>query len=221
MNSYARQVMLSDLRAIRAQMNPHFIFNSLNSINRYILKNEPEIASSYLSRFAKLMRLVLDNSNHERISLKTELDTMKLYVELEQMRFEHVFLFSVETDPDLDLQQVLIQPLILQPFLENAIWHGLMHKEHGERALSLKVYGEGRDMVCEITDNGVGRRKQTTPLENPASKRKSYGINLVRDRLKSLDRNAVVEIRDLHDQAGNPSGTQVYLRFLKTENFSI
>lgn len=221
MNSYARQVMLSDLRAIRAQMNPHFIFNSLNSINRYILKNEPEVASSYLSRFAKLMRLVLDNSNHERISLKTELDTMKLYVELEQMRFEHVFLFNVETDPNLDLKQTLIQPLILQPFLENAIWHGLMHKEQGERALSLKIYCEGRDLVCEITDNGVGRRKQTEPSENPSGKRKSYGINLVRDRLKSLDRNAVVEIRDLHDDNGNPAGTQVYLRFLRTENFSI
>lgn len=222
MSSWAKQVMLSDLRAIRAQMNPHFIFNSLNSINRYILKNEPEIASDYLGRFARLMRLVLDNSNHDRISLNTELETMRLYVELEQLRFEHTFLFEIETDPLLDLHKTLIQPLLFQPFLENAIWHGLMHKEGDNRELRLAIRKDDGDLVCEITDNGVGRGKiRSSGQEHLSPKRKSYGINLVRDRLKSLDRNASLDIRDLFDSHGNASGTQVYLRFKRTEDYTL
>jgi LytS/YehU family sensor histidine kinase len=218
MASYAKKVMISDLRAIRAQMNPHFIFNSLNSINRYILKNEPEIASDYLGRFALLMRLVLDNSNHERILLKDELETMRLYVELEQLRFEHNFDYEIYVDEMMDSSKILVQPLIFQPFLENAIWHGLMHKEDGDRKLKLAIKLDGNNMHCEITDNGVGR-----PIEKRESeiKKRSYGINLVRDRLKFLDPNASVTFEDPKDKDGHALGTRVILKFKKTEEFSL
>lgn len=217
MASYAKKVMISDLRAIRAQMNPHFIFNALNSINRYILKNEVEIASDYLGRFARLMRLVLDNSNHERILLKDELETMQLYVELEQLRFEHNFDYVLEIDENVDVSKLLVQPLIFQPFLENAIWHGLMHKEQGERKLKLTIKLEENNLHCEIIDNGVGR-----PLnkKDSNSKKRSYGINLVRDRLRFLDQNATVSFEDPKDNEGNALGTRAILIFKKSEEFS-
>lgn len=218
MAGYAKKVMISDLRAIRAQMNPHFIFNSLNSINRYILKNEPEIASDYLGRFAMLMRLVLDNSNHERILLKDELETMRLYVELEQLRFEHNFDYELEVDDMVDTGKLLVQPLIFQPFLENAIWHGLMHKEEGERKLKLAIKLVDNNMHCEITDNGVGRPIEKRESDN---KKRSYGINLVRDRLKFLDPNASVSFEDPKDKDGQALGTRVILKFKKTEEFSL
>ncbi|OYU97419.1 MAG: hypothetical protein CFE21_03765 [Bacteroidetes bacterium B1(2017)] len=218
MASYAKQVMLSDLRAIRAQMNPHFIFNSLNSINRYILKNEPDIASDYLGRFAKLMRLVLDNSNHERISLAMELEAMQLYVELELLRFEHAFNYVVQVSEHIEPDKILVQPLIFQPFLENAIWHGLMHKEEGERLLSLSIDEREGRMICEITDTGVGRGKVKVDGEE---RRRSYGINLVRDRLKFLDSLAEIKILDLTDAQKRPAGTKVIMNFKKTEEYSL
>jgi len=218
MSSIAKQVMLSDLRAMRAQMNPHFIFNSLNSINRYILKNEPEIASDYLERFARLMRLVLDNSNHERISLGEEIKAMELYIELEQLRFDHQFSYEIKIDENIDQEQVLVQPLLFQPFLENAIWHGLMHKEDSNRMLSLIINLVGQNIVCQIIDNGVGRMDSPT---KPAEKRKSYGIKLAKDRLQFLDKNSSVEIKDLKDKTGKGIGTIAQLTFKKIENYSL
>jgi LytS/YehU family sensor histidine kinase len=218
MSSFAKQVMLSDLRAIRAQMNPHFIFNSLNSINRYILKNETDIASDYLGRFAKLMRLVLDNSNHERITLATELEALQIYVELEQLRFEHTFVYEVSIEAGIQPEKVLVQPLIFQPILENAIWHGLMHKEEGMRKLNLNISEDNGKLICEIRDNGVGR--EATAKEKKL-KKKSYGINLVRDRLVFLDINAELSFIDLKDSREISVGTAVILKFKKTEDYTI
>jgi LytS/YehU family sensor histidine kinase len=218
MASYAKQVMLSDLRAIRAQMNPHFIFNSLNSINRYILTNKPFIASDYLGRFAKLMRLVLDNSNHERISLNQELESMQLYVELEQLRFEHSFDYRTEIDPDIDLEKTLVQPLIFQPFIENAIWHGLMHTERKDKVLQLNVLEKNGRLICEILDNGAGRKPIKTDTK---PRKKSYGINLGRDRLKFLDPLATVEIVDLKDDQEKSIGTKAILNFKKVEEYTL
>lgn len=217
MSSIGKQIMLSDLRAIRAQMNPHFIFNSLNSINSYILKNEPEIASEYLGRFARLMRLVLENSNHEKIALSEELQAMELYIELEQLRFNHQFTYSITVSDNIDQQQVLVQPLIFQPFLENAIWHGLMHKEDGDKKLSMSIDLEEQTMICKIIDNGIGRSSQPSKSEE---KRKSYGIKLVKDRLQFLDKNAAITFIDLKDENGKGIGTEVQISFKKIENYT-
>lgn len=219
-SAYARQTIISDLRAIRAQLNPHFIFNSLNSINRYILKNESEKASDYLGRFARLMRLVLDNSNHERISLATELETMQLYIELEQLRFEHAFEYEVKLSEGLNTALTLVQPLIFQPFLENAIWHGLMHKANGEKFLSLSISENDGYLICEIEDNGVGRSHK--PLKDAVgNKKKSHGIKLVTERLKLMDSQADVKIIDKQDKSGNPTGTTVVMKFKKVEEFKL
>lgn len=219
-SAYARQTIISDLRAIRAQLNPHFIFNSLNSINRYILKNESEKASDYLGRFARLMRLVLDNSNHERISLATELETMQLYIELEQMRFEQSFQYEVKLAENINASLILVQPLIFQPFLENAIWHGLMHKPSGDKKLILRIWFDSGNLICEIDDNGVGRQVK----ENKNSlgfKKKSHGIKLVQERLKLMDTQAEVKFIDKLNEDNTSAGTTVIMKFKKVEEFSL
>ncbi|MFN4082345.1 MAG: sensor histidine kinase [Bacteroidia bacterium] len=221
LNAYIKQSVLADLRAIRSQMNPHFIFNSLNSINRYILKNETEKASDYLGRFAKLMRLVLDNSNHERIPLASELETMQLYVELEQLRFENSFSYELNVDDTINQNLVLVQPLIFQPCIENAIWHGLMHKKEGDKKLSFEITQNNGNLICEITDNGVGRHYKQTGEQLGRKKRKSYGINLVKDRLKLMDYNSELKFIDLVDNNEKPAGTKVIMIFKKIEDFKL
>ncbi|MBL0018914.1 MAG: histidine kinase [Bacteroidetes bacterium] len=109
-------------------MNPHFIFNCLNSINSFILDNDQETASRYLIKFAKLIRLILENSNSKLIPLQSELDALKLYIEMEALRFEPKFSWQIDVDEEVAAHHVMVPPLILQPFVENAIWHGLLHK---------------------------------------------------------------------------------------------
>ncbi len=117
------------MQALRAQMNPHFIFNSLNSINRYIVKSDQATASLYLTRFAKLIRLILDNSNNKFITLSNELQALSLYMEMESIRFEKKFSYTIECDDNINTESIFVPPLIIQPYVENAIWHGLLHKE--------------------------------------------------------------------------------------------
>jgi len=118
-----------NMQALRAQMNPHFIFNCLNSINRYIVKSDQATASLYLTRFAKLIRLILDNSNSSTVTLTNELEALKLYIEMEAIRFETKFTYSIKTDKNVQPDAIFVPPLIIQPYVENSIWHGLLHKE--------------------------------------------------------------------------------------------
>src|SRR6188508_2969786 len=123
-----------EMQALRAQMNPHFMFNSLNSINNFILKNDPDNASDYLTKFSRLMRLILDNSRSEWVLLENELKALQLYIELEAVRFDNAFKYSMEVTKDVDPETMMVPPLIIQPYVENAIWHGLLHrKEPGGR----------------------------------------------------------------------------------------
>ena len=130
-----------EMQALRAQMNPHFIFNSLNSINNFILKNDKTQASDYLIKFSKLIRLILENSTQPLISLSQELDALELYIDLERLRFEYRFDFQIVHDPELDMTSIKVPPLILQPFIENAIHHGLMPKQ-GEGLVKLNIKEE-------------------------------------------------------------------------------
>src|SRR5687767_11168076 len=142
------------MQALRAQMNPHFIFNCLSSINRFILKNETDKASDYLTRFSRLMRLVLINSQKPLIVLEDEVEMLRLYVEMEQLRFKHAFDYSITYTNDIEPANILIPPLLLQPFCENAIWHGLMHKDgHGHLAISFTM--NKSVLQCTISDDGV------------------------------------------------------------------
>ena len=205
-----------EMQALRAQMNPHFIFNCLNSINRYIVKSDQATASLYLTRFAKLIRLILDNSNSKTVTLSNELEALKLYIEMESIRFEKQFTYSIEVAPDVHPDHVYVPPLIIQPYVENAIWHGLLHKEEAG-VLKVSVTRKSPMLLeCVIEDNGVGRAKARELKSKSASAGKSLGMKLTESRLallnKHADWNAAVEIIDLHHPDGTPAGTRVVLR---------
>ncbi|MFT3701095.1 MAG: histidine kinase [Agriterribacter sp.] len=205
-----------EMQALRAQMNPHFIFNCLNSINRYIVKSDQATASLYLTRFAKLIRLILDNSNNKSVSLSSELEALKLYIEMESIRFEKQFTYSINVDTDVQPDYIYVPPLIIQPFVENAIWHGLLHKEtagHLNIHFSRKI---PNIVECTIEDDGVGREKARELKSKSTSTKKSLGMKLTEDRLSLLNRqtfmDATVEVLDLKNTEGEASGTKVILK---------
>ncbi len=153
---YERELAELKITALRSQMNPHFIFNSLNSIKLYIINNDKQNAVYYLNKFSKLIRKILSSTQTKEISLADEIDTMKLYVGIENIRFENTIDFSMDIDHTLNLDTIKIPSMVLQPFIENAIWHGLASKKE-EKELSLQVYREDSNLIIEITDNGIGR----------------------------------------------------------------
>ena len=145
------------LRALRAQMNPHFIFNSLNSIQQFVLANDTDNAYKYLSKFSKLVRKLLENTNSENTTLESEIDLLKRYVELESLRFDKAFDYEFNVDTKLELSRLYIPHMTIQPFIENAIWHGLLHKI-GDKKIYINInYIDEKRVLCIIDDNGVGR----------------------------------------------------------------
>jgi len=197
--------------SLRKIINPHFIFNSLNSIQSFILQNEKLEASMYLSKFSDLMRKVLDQSQKEYITLKDEVDTLELYVELESKRFEGRFAWEINLDDNIIPEKVLIPPLISQPFIENAIWHGLIPLEK-EGKLTITFKKNDDFLVCTIEDNGVGREKSEL-LNKNRRKRESHGIKITQERLNiinSLNNNDLsLKYYDLKNKDGVGIGTKV------------
>jgi putative methionine-R-sulfoxide reductase with GAF domain/two-component sensor histidine kinase len=205
-----------EMQALRAQMNPHFIFNCLNSINRYIVKSDQTTASLYLTKFAKLIRLILDNSNSKNVSLTNELEALKLYIEMEALRFDKKFTYEIKVEGNLGSDTIELPPLIIQPYVENAIWHGLLHKEDNGH-LSIRVSMTGDSMLhCIIEDNGIGRYKAKELKSKSATSRKSLGMELTENRLSLLNKharlNASIEIVDLKDEKNEAAGTKVILK---------
>lgn len=204
-----------EMQALRAQMNPHFIFNCLSSINRFILKNETEAASDYLTKFSRLIRMVLTNSNKAFISLEDELDMLRLYLDMERLRFKDSFDYSISFTNSIDMSNVFVPPLLLQPFAENAIWHGLMHKE-GQGHLEIALSTEKRILTCIISDNGIGRSKAEMFKSKSAEKQKSLGLKITTERLALLNRNTdektFFNVEDISDDEGNSAGTRVILK---------
>ncbi len=204
-----------EMQALRAQMNPHFIFNCLNSINRYIVKSDQATASLYLTRFAKLIRLILDNSNNKNVALSNELEALRLYIEMESLRFAQKFTYTIDIAANVSPDSIEVPPLIIQPFVENAIWHGLLHKEEaGNLFIHLEMVSENM-LQCTVEDNGIGRQKARELKSKSAITRKSLGMQLTEDRLSLLNKhaqlNASVNIIDLIDPTGAPAGTKVIL----------
>lgn len=202
------------LTALKAQMNPHFIFNSLNSIRAYVISSETKKASDYLNKFARLIRLILHYSSKEVIQLKEELETLRLYVELEQMRYRDDFGFEVKISPGVDIEKWLVPPLILQPYVENAIGHGLAPKS-GEKKLLVEIAKSGDSISFSIRDNGVGRSfsKKTDHFKD--QKHESVAMELTRKRINlagdTKTANENIEIIDI-EEAGQPRGTEVRFR---------
>ncbi|MBK8498696.1 MAG: histidine kinase [Flavobacteriales bacterium] len=141
-NDSKRDAARMQAQVLRTQMNPHFIFNALNSINNYVHENERDLASGFLTKFARLMRLVLENSRYNEVPLNQDLEALRLYMDLERARTNNKFDYAIEVDPAIDQESAMVLPLVLQPFVENAIWHGLSRKEgKGHLVLCVKRGG--------------------------------------------------------------------------------
>ena len=210
-----QQLSELEMQALRAQMNPHFIFNSLNSINRFILQNNRQQASEYLTKFSKLVRLILQNSQTSLITLESELEALELYLELEALRFNNRFSYKISVSDDIDSEVVKVPPLIIQPYTENAIWHGLMHKE-SKGNLEIEIYREDNVLFCKITDNGIGRKKAGELKSKSAATNKSMGMRITADRIKILNREdeheSTVTVNDLVAADGSAGGTEVIIK---------
>lgn len=214
-------LLLSEQKALRSQMNPHFIFNSLNSIQNFVLERDDEKADLYLANFSSLMRKVLENSKHNLIPLSEELDTLKIYMGLEQLRFENKFDFKIDVDDRITPDSVMIPPSMIQPFVENAIWHGLMPKE-GEGLLILKIQLIEETMIkISIEDNGIGR-EAAARVGKKRRGHKSTGMKNIEERLYLLNRSGKkgfeLRIEDLYDDSGQASGTRIELSMPVEQN---
>jgi hypothetical protein len=215
-----QQAQELEMKALKAQMNPHFIFNSLSSINWFILKNKTQEASDYLTSFSRLIRMVLTNSEKPVISLDEELKMLRLYLDMEQLRLAHSFDYKIEMMNSIDPAEIYMPPMILQPFCENAIWHGLSHKpEKGLLAVNFEL--QGHILNCTIADNGVGREKAAELKNSTSHKEKSLGIQITKSRL-SLFNGAQKEseyysIEDVVSDKGLIEGTMVTLKIKPKE----
>jgi hypothetical protein len=215
---YNKKIADVEMKALRAQMNPHFIFNSLNSINRYIIKSEPEKAALYLTKFSKLIRLILDRSNFKIVSLSNEINALKLYIDLEALRFNGKFSYSINLNGGIDPETVGVPPMIIQPYVENAIWHGLLHKDSFGN-LDISFEKETVGIKCVIVDNGIGRKRAEELNSKSVNKEKSFGMKITHERLNLLSEESAasfVDIVDLTDNLGNSLGTKVIIKILST-----
>ncbi|MFK5958064.1 MAG: histidine kinase [Lutibacter sp.] len=199
------------MTALQSQMNPHFLFNSLNSINNFVLKNEVEKASDYITKFSKLIRVILNSSSSPTSSLSEELTILALYVKLEQMRVTGGFNYNVTIGDNINSESIKVPPLFLQPFIENAIWHGIMKKK-GEKTIDLSIKEDNGYVLCEILDNGVGINK-TKQITHLSQKKKFFGAEATENRIRILHQNKGVdiEIKDISNE--NTTGTKVSIRF--------
>jgi ligand-binding sensor domain-containing protein len=210
-----RQMFEMERQALRLQMNPHFIFNTLNSIQAFILKNKTKESIAYLSKFSRLMRAILNNSQNSIISFDQEIAMLDAYLELEQLRFEERFDYSIEVDNTIDREFLGLAPMLIQPYVENAVIHGVgpIKDRKGNVCISFTV--NDQYLVCEIVDNGVGREyhKAKNSLKNKPHK--STGMNLTKSRLELLDQSSSdrthMEVEDLYNPDGSPKGTRVVL----------
>jgi len=219
-----KQLTALEMQALRSQMNPHFVFNCLSSINRFILKNETESASDYLTNFSRLIRMVLNNSKRAFISLEDELETLRLYLDMERLRFKESFDYSFTYTNSVDLDNIFIPPLLFQPFAENAIWHGLMHKNE-KGLLNFDFSVEENLLTCTITDNGIGREQAERLNSKSVEKPKSMGLKITTARLSLLNNNSNEQtfftMEDLTDGGGNATGTRVHLKIYFKEMIEI
>ncbi len=208
---HKRKTAEAQLKSLRLQMNPHFLFNSLNSIQQIILAGDEKVATLYLSKFSRLLRLVLTHSDKDKVTLKEELEMLTLYIELESLRFKESFKYEISCDENIDADEIKIPTLLIQPFVENAIWHGLLHKE-GSRSLYIKLTEDSAEnILCIVRDNGIGREasKKINVQNNYASK----GIAVAEERLKAYNNQHLLKskvlIEDLADINGKAAGTKV------------
>ena len=207
---------MSDLKmtVLQTQMDPHFLYNSLNSINNFVLQNDIEKASDYITKFSRLIREILKNSSSLSIPLEDDLGVLGLYVRLEQMRMVGGFDYVVTIDDNINLKEIKVPPLFMQPYVENAIWHGFSNYD-GYKKINLSIYDEDDKIRCEIMDNGIGIDQSKYGKKIMEGKRKPFGLKVSEDRIKLLyeNQNVYVIIEDISDDTN--TGTKVTLKFPK------
>ena len=211
--NFLRQKTQLKLEALRAQMNPHFTFNTLNSIQVYIAKNDSQSANHYLAKFARLIRKILENSSRTTITLENELDTIQKYLELEKLRFKDKLDYRIDIDDSVNLRKDVIPPTIFQPYIENAIIHGIIPKK-SNGLITIRLEKKDLFLICKITDNGIGRKRAKQLNSHKQKDHKSMGLNMTKTRLELMTgaQTGSVNITDLEDANGNPAGTCVELK---------
>ncbi len=201
-----------EMKALRAQMNPHFIFNCLNSINNYINKQDSKTATDYLARFSRLIRLVFENSMSSMVSLYSDLEALELYIQLEQLRFGNKLEYVISIEPGLETEKVLVPPLLIQPFVENAILHGLMHADHAGK-ISIGISTTKNDLIIIVKDNGIGRAKAAGIKPVSGRSHKSLGLKVTNERIELLKQSGKGDTKityfDLLSEEGIALGTRV------------
>ena len=200
-------------KVLRLQMNPHFIFNSLNSIENFIMQNEKRLASDYLNKFARLIRLILDSSRYEVVPIAKDMEALQLYIDLEQLRFNNKFSYKTYVDPALAGGDYRVPSLLIQPYIENAIVHGLAHSDEENLNLTVTTVLENDKIKYVIQDNGIGRTKAKEYNRQNKPYHESIGLKITEDRINIFNQkpegNGFVKIIDLYDENKNPDGTKV------------
>lgn len=200
-------------KLLRSQMNPHFIFNAISAIQHYIVKNRSLEASSYLSSFAKLMRSILQNSREELVSLETEFQTLEDYLNLQKLRLDGKLTYTIHGKENFDTEDIAIPPMLLQPFIENAIEHGIMKKEEQKGTIDITFKEEKNSLYIEIVDDGIGRK---SALKKINKDHKSFATEITNQRIKSIkksyNREILFDIIDLKNNNDHPTGTKVIFK---------
>ena len=209
----------TEMKALHSQMNPHFVFNCLNSIKKMILDNENQKASRYLSKFAQMIRDTLNQSTKPYISLRHTIDHLQRYLEMEQIRSTH-FTYSIDTDPSIDPEDIFIPPMLIQPIIENAIWHGT-ETEKGTIHINIRFSQKNDQLLCEIEDNGIG-------IENSLKQKTgnlmhhSLGIGNIRQRIQVLNEKynlkSSISIIDRVTQGESGTLASIYLPIKNSES---
>lgn len=213
----AQQLHELEGKALRAQMNPHFIFNSLNSVQYFIVDKDMATANRYLGRFGHLIRQTLDNSAHSMIPLEQEKQYLDTYLELEQMRRPGAFDYEINVDEELDMSAIMLPPMLLQPYVENAVKHGIPANQLRKGLIVVSLQKKDNHLVCTITDNGLGREATKALKASGGSTHQSKGMGITEERIAVLNKNQGAGIRhnisDTHDNEGNVAGTKIEIIF--------
>ena len=211
-------------RMLRSQMNPHFIFNAMNSIQSFVSTNDSYSAAKYLARFSRLIRYILEKSSKEYVCFADEISILKLYIELEQLRFENKFTFSINVSPNIDTEYIFVPPMLIQPYIENAIVHGLCHRKGDNGILKVDFNLQDDVLICQIEDNGIGRELAQKLKQNKSEIHKSMGMQVTQERFKMLNQTHKQDyssvVTDLYDDKLQSRGTLVSLRIAIQEGES-
>lgn len=204
-------------KSLRAQMNPHFIFNALNSVQDFILDHNFRESARYLTKFSRLIRLILDHSESQFVILGKEIELISYYIDMEMLRFSNKFSYSIEVDAAIDKETILIPSMILQPYIENAIWHGLMHKKN-EGTIEIHFALLPTNLIkCTIKDNGIGREASAEINKNRTKSHQSRGMDITKQQIELLRHqnnwHVKVEVIDLKDENGKAEGTEILIYF--------